>query len=388
MKIVFVALASSFTPGMNYQENMLAAEFIKMGVELTVVSDSFEYVLGKMNETTPGTYILEDNLKLIRCKYVKIINTYFSKKFRKIKNLISILENEKPDIIYQHGIQMAETKRVVEYVKTHPKVMYIVDSHEDYHNSATNFLSKNILHKLIYKPKIKKALPYIDKYYYISSETKKFLIEMYKIKSDKLSYLPLGGIISDEQTMIFDRNIVRNELGISDENIVFLHSGKMGKDKKTIELLNAFIKSHNSNQRLLIVGSFSADISEEANRLIDSCSDIKFLGWKQGDEIIKIIHASDIYMQPGTQSATMQNAMCGKNLVVLYPYESHKILLGEKCHYIETEKDMEEFIKSVDMLSNFIEFKNEQFKIAENLLDYKAQCALILNNYESFIKKK
>ena len=44
-----------------------------------------------------------------------------------------------------------------------------MDSHADFYTSGTNFISRKILHGILYKYCINKALPYIEKILYVST---------------------------------------------------------------------------------------------------------------------------------------------------------------------------------------------------------------------------
>ena len=60
------------------------------------------------------------------------------------------IEKAKPDLIFIHGCQFLDMKYVVKYVKKYACKVY-VDNHADFSNSATNWISKNILHKGLWR---------------------------------------------------------------------------------------------------------------------------------------------------------------------------------------------------------------------------------------------
>lgn len=199
---------------------------------------------------------------------------------------------------------------------------------------------------------------------------------MYSIPDHMMEFYPLGGVVFEESSRIRKRNRIRRELGLKEEDILLVHTGKMGKGKRTEELLEAFTRVLSNRLRLILIGSLDEDIQADVERLVASDDRIRFLGWKNGADLLDCLCASDLYMQPGTQSATMQNAICCGNAVAVYPYPSHKALLEDRAFYVESREDIERLLRHVVCNSDLLEKKREELTaLALEVLDYRVLAA-------------
>lgn len=372
MRIVLIGLASVFTEGLTYQDNLLAEQLRVDGNEVILIVECLKYENGKITEVDEEDRILSNGIRLIRKKYRQILNGFISSKIRSIHGLNDLLNDLNPDIIFHHGLQTFEMVTITKFKKQNPQVKFFVDSHEDNHNSARSILSKYVLHKLFYKLIILYSLPMIDKIFCVTYESFDFLNNIYKIKRERMEFFPLGGIVFEDNEYKTKRNSIRSDFNLKEEDVLIIHSGKMDINKKTNLLLKAFNKTKNSNLKLFLIGSFDEDSYILNKQLIEYDERITFLGWKSGKELVDYLCASDLYIQPGTQSATMQNALCCRNAVAIYPYSSHKYLLGDSAFYIQNENDIQVVLKSISKNIDILKSKKEKcFKIATQVLDYK-----------------
>lgn len=370
MRIIHFALSSFYIDNYKYQENVLPFQNKKDGHQVLIVASTFTFNnLYQPMYVLPSKYVNENEIEVIRIPYRGLGR--IARRLRMYKGVTKILNSFLPDVIFFHGMCSYELRTVSQYVKKNPRVKFFVDTHADRYNSAQNFLSKNILHKIVYRIFYKTSERYIDKLFYITHDTKVFAEKMYCPKKEKMHYLPLGGIIIDEKSYQKTRQNFRDLLGIGEKDILFIHTGKINKSKRSLELFYAFSKARNSLLKLIVVGEFSSDIHDEALRVISSNSSITFLGWKSPSELAGYLCASDVYIQPGSQSATMQDALCNRCAVALVPYESHTFLLSDAAFYIESKKDMEDLFQGIIENRNLVEEKKSKcWKIATDRLDY------------------
>jgi glycosyltransferase involved in cell wall biosynthesis len=195
---------------------------------------------------------------------------------------------------------------------------------------------------------------------------------MYDIPEEVIEYYPLGGIHINERDREKKRNKIRKELNLKNDDLLLVHSGKMSKFKKTEEILEAFLNVPNENLHLILIGSLCEDIKQNVKNIMSQEPRIRYVGWKNGDEMIDYLCASDLYVQPGTQSVTMQNALCSGSAAALYPYPSHKNLLNDSVFYIQSVEDMIELFNFISKFSDELEEKRiAASKIAKDVLDYK-----------------
>lgn len=227
MKIVHLCLGNYFVDNYSYQENMLTKYHSKMGYDVVVIAKiySFDEHGVVITKGKTETYYNSDGVKIIRLAYKSpIIYGKFIKKFQGLQRAI---EDEKPDIIFCHNLQFGDTGVVANYLKKHPNVKLYADNHADYVNSAKNWLSKYIKHKMLWKYYIKKIEPYLSKVYGVTPVRCKFLEEMYHISPKLIDFLPIG---VDDDAIPKDKNSIkkkiREELAIRDDQIVVMTGGK------------------------------------------------------------------------------------------------------------------------------------------------------------------
>lgn len=371
MKIVHLGLIGPFNEDMSYQGNMLPRENKKAGHDVTIIANCFKWEKDCIIETEEEDRILNDGIRLIRLKFKNYLNKTISEKIRRVNALFHILETIKPDSILMHDLQTVEILTLTNFKKKYPNTKIYADSHTDQYNSANSWISLKILHKTIYRHIISYNLKTFEKIFYISYDVKDFLNNIYKIPEQNLEFFPLGGTVISKNEKFKIREGIRKKLSISDSCLIFIHSGKMDKKKKTIELIEIFKKTKNSNFRLLLIGTFEESIKDSIFKLISGDSRIIYLGWKSSEELIEHIAASDLYLQPGSQSATMQNALCVGTPVLFENVKSHKAYMDGNAFAIDNIFEIKEILTDIENDPCILSRKsNNAFKLANDMLDY------------------
>lgn len=372
MEILHICLSSHYTENMTYQDNQLSEQNALDGHNVTVISDCFKFEGSKLFKTPEEDITLENGVRLIRVEYDLIIHPLISSKIRKVNKLYKIIQDIKPDVILFHGVAGYEMLTVARYKKNNPKTKLYIDSHEDFHNSGTFWLSRTLQYRIFNRFIVNKIKNKVDKFLYLSYESRDFLEKMYGLEDSKLEFYPLGGnIIERDNKKEFSREI-RAKHSYAQDDILVLHSGKLAPAKKTKELIEAFKSVTNPCLKLIIVGSIPTEYSQILNKLIQSDERVNFVGWKSSYDLVKYLCAADLYFQPGTQSATMQNAICCGTPVALYPYSSHQPYIDDNGFFVSNEDDyvrvFESILSDPEILTNM---SNASYSIASNLLDYK-----------------
>jgi glycosyltransferase involved in cell wall biosynthesis len=225
------------------------------------------------------------------------------------------------------------------------------------------------------------VIPYIDRIYCVNYDGILFLEKLYKIPRNNLVLYPLGGEILDESVRKTKRENIRKLLNLKNNDILLIHCGKLDKQKRTKDLLEAFYNVNRNNLRLILIGSMTEEVEFAVKEYLTNDRRINYLGWKKSDELADYLCAGDLYVQPGSQSATMQNALCYGCAAALYPHESYKYLLGDKVFYIKTVEDMEQLFEEISLNMNKLEEKrNLSFDFAKSTLDYKNLAAILYRN--------
>lgn len=381
MRIMHVCLSCFYIDGFNYQENMLVREHVKAGHDVKVLASTENYVDGKLAYVEPAKYLGSDGAEVIRLPYKKILPHKIMTKIRSYKGVYNFLEKERPDIILFHGLCAYELFTIIRYKKNNPDVKLFLDSHEDFNNSAQNIFSKYILHYTFYRTIFLKSLSFVEKVLCISSETINFVRDFYSCPEKFIEYFPLGGVIPSDAEYFKKRKQIRKQYNLEENTLVFLQTGKFDKKKKLKESILAFKQvSHFSNITFLIAGVFLEEESEILE-LISQDSRIEYLGWKNASDLYDLLCATDIYLQPGSQSATLQNSICCRCAVIVDDVISHKPFVKNNGWLLNDSsllsdvlaQAMQKFEKNTLQIK-----KNESLKIAFDLLDYSKQALRLL----------
>ncbi len=348
MRILHLMLACFYIDNYKYQENLLPKCNKIDGHEVEIIASRETFVDNlNLGLTKSSRYINEDEIPVVRLKYKNNGTSLWSRKIRRYEGLYQEICRFRPDVIFCHGLQFLDLDIVIRYKRKNPDVRIYADSHESAINSGKNVISKYLLHGVIYKGKIRQAMPYLEKIYCIGVDCIPFMHEMYGIPDELLEMMPLGGIIADENIRLSKRREIRSQLGIYDDEILVLHSGKMDSHKRTLELCKAFNACKNTKFKLCIIGEFDSEYKIVVENEIGNNANIKYLGWMSGEDLNSYMMAGDLYMQPGTPSSSAQNALCAGMAIMVYPYEAYKLLFGENVFYAETISDMIELLDEI-----------------------------------------
>lgn len=379
MKIVHCCLANFYIDNYNYQENVLPRVNRIDGHDVTIIASTETYINNqKIGYVEPKNYVNSDGISVKRIPYRRIPFHFVRRKIRSYPGVYQLLKEENPDLIFFHGVSAWELRTVVKYKLDHPDVKLYADNHATLENSAKGLFSRYILHGMFYKSVIKNTYKHIDKIFYVSLEAGQFLNTIYDIPHNKMEFYPLGGMVVNSKYREKVRRNVRHVLGVSDNDVLLVHSGKLDELKRTEDVLLALQGVSSDNLKLIIMGSIPEKMRSVLEPLIESDERVRYLGWKTPDELRKYLCAADVYVQPGSQSATMQNAICCGCAIILYPHKSHKPYLQGNGYYVRSIMDMRQVFSEIaerpKALKNMSAIST---KVAYRLLDYKKIAARI-----------
>ena len=347
MKIVHCCFACFYIDNYAYQENILPMLNMQQGHDVLVLASTESFIDGKTAYVDAASYTSEHGFSVVRLPYAKFGLDAVTKKMKLCRRIVKHLEAFKPDVIFLHGLCSLSTLEVIKYKKKHPAVCVLSDTHATAKNSGRNWVSLHILHRIIWRRVIQSSLPYIDKVLCISDECLQYAQENFKIPNAMLEWYPLGSVCIPEDQYAKMREKKRRELGIKENQILFTHTGKMDKLKRTIEILRAFSKVNADDILLIIGGVFLSDIKEEAEKLIASDLRVRYIGWLNQEQMTELLCATDVYVQPGSASVTMQNAMGHACALMLYPHYSYERFIQNNGCFVKTQEDIERAIEKM-----------------------------------------
>lgn len=342
MRILHVCLAAFFIDGYAYQENVIPRMHKLAGHNVSILASCEVYIQNKeLGYIEPKTYMNEDGIEVTRVPYIFGVPLSVGKKLRLYKGIDSYLEKKNPDLIMLHDVQFLSIKSFAKYKKKHPNVIIVADGHTDYINSARTFISKHILHRLIYKTAIRKMDKYVDKYYGTLPSRVEFFSQMYGIRKEKIDYLPFG--VDDTKVKALshldERTELEKEYGVPKTDMLIVTGGKFDAAKSNIvELVKAV--NEIKGVSLLIFGSMIESIASELEKY--RSDKIHYLGWLDETESLKVLTGSDIAFFPYLHSTLWeQTAGVGTPLVVRSLNGFHHIDINGNCLFLESCKEDE-----------------------------------------------
>jgi 1,2-diacylglycerol 3-alpha-glucosyltransferase len=361
LKIVHVCLCCSYNDGWSYQDNCLPFYHKQAGHDVTVITTPFvndKESTGYLFYKT-GEYVDQNGIKIIR-KALRFSNkSIISLKFRLYIGLYNSLVNECPDILFVHGCQFLDIKYIVKYAKKNPSVLIFVDGHEDFSNSSRNWLSKHILHKIIWKRCAHLIEPYTTVFWGVLPARVEFLVNMYRLPKEKVKLLVMGA--EDEKVEEAKdenlRNSIRDKYNIKKDDFLIITGGKIDKNKpQTLLLMEAVKNINRKNVKLIVFGSVIPEFKEKLTTLL--CDSVQFIGWIDSKEAYKYFNAGELVVFPGLHSVFWEQVVgLGKPCVFRYMEGFTHVDLGGNCKFLY-EDCIEEIMNVIsDIISDKEEYK-------------------------------
>lgn len=356
MNIVHICLSSSVTDGWNYQENLLTKYQKRSGHEVTIITSRWMHNdAGGLVMDQRSHYVNDDGVIMIRldmngkedCK----------RKLKTFRGLANELDMLKPNIIFIHNVCSQDNTVLVKYLKMHPDVIAYADSHADFSNSATNWVSKNILHKIIWRHYAQMLVPYVKKFYGVLPARVDFLKEVYGLPEDKCQLLVLGAdddaVIAAARPEIAQK--VRIKHNIQKDDFLIVTGGKIDIWKtQTLLLMEAVRNIDNPKVKLIVFGSVVPELREQVDELTDG-KRIQYIGWIQSKESYQYFAASDLVIFPGRHSVFWEQVVAQGIPMICkdWPGTRH-IDLGGNVRFLkeDSEKEIREEINRILSMPN------------------------------------
>lgn len=389
MRILHLCLSNFFIDNVLYQENELVRKHVEQGHDVLVIASTETMDnSGNLIYVEPREYVGSEGAIVRRLPYRKFLPAKVMRKLRMHPRVYPQISEFAPDVLIFHGTCGWEVLTAARYAKNNPKVKFFIDSHEDFNNSARTFGSRNLLHRPFYAPLIRAAFKYAEPILCISTETIDFVHSLYGIPRDRLELFPLGGNPLGDAEFAERRAATRHSLGVGDDQIMFVQTGKFDERKRLLPSLKAFSQVLDPNFRLFLCGVVpSQPASEEIRNAIEADDRITFLGWKSPEELIGILAASDVYVQPGTQSVTMQNSMCQRCALVIDDVPSHQMYVQGNGFLTKAAVDLKEIFNEISHRRNDLPaMQAKSHQLALEMLDYRKLATRFFDNPSHYVE--
>lgn len=310
MKVLHCCLAAFYIDDFGYQENILPLMHQLQGHNVSILASTETYNQTKLGYIKPSSYFTKEGIPVTRIPYIKWLPHAVSKKLRIYNGVRKALQSFAPDIIFIHDSQFISIKEIAKYARNHRQLKIFVDGHTDFINSGKSWLSKNILHKIIYKWCAQKINPYTKRFYGVLPIRVDFYHDVYGIPKNKIELLPLGADLTkiDFNNAAEIREKVRKELNIMPGDFVIVSGGKLDRRKNIHLLMQAVNELPYLDCKLIIFGKPDTEMEAEINHLAAS-SKIKSLGWIASEKAYDYLMAADVAVFPGTHSVLWEQAV-------------------------------------------------------------------------------
>jgi len=236
--------------------------------------------------------------------------------FRGIINptLIEEIQNYHPDAILVYGWSFYSHFKVMKYFKGKIPIYFRGDSHLlNNHNPIKNSIRKLYL-KWVYR--------YIDKAFTVGKNNADYFLWA-GVKEEQLIFAPHA--VENRRFICTNKseaNLLRKELEIQKDELVFLYAGKLIKRKNVSLLIEAFIDAKIPKSKLVLVGN--GILENELKELAKGHKNIKFLDFQNQGSMPAVYEITDVYVLPSaidTWGLAVNEAMAN----------GCAILLSDKC---------------------------------------------------------
>lgn len=366
MRIVNLCLGGPVVDGWNYQDNLLPKYQKKNGHDVIVIASKWVWNSeGRLEIFDKSDYFNEDGVKMIRLDLQK--GQKVTSKFKKYRGVYETLEKCEPDVLFVHGVSYRDVKTAAKYLKNHPNVIGYADNHADFSNSAANWFSKYILHKIIWRHYAQMLIPHIKKFYGVLPGRVDFLIDMYHLPKDKCELLVMG---ADDEKVEKSKNIVsreqlRQEYGINKDDFLIVTGGKIDQWKiQTLDLMQAVREIDDDSVKLIVFGSVIPELSSRVKKISDGKL-VQYIGWIEADSSYEYFAAADLVCFPGRHSVFWEQVV-GQGIPMICKDWSgtHHVDLGGNVIFLK-EAGVAEIRNTIEyLLENQGEYKKMK-KIAE-----------------------
>lgn len=339
MKLVHLCLVGAYNEGWTYQENLLSKYHARLGYDVTLLCIPLEYHEGKLRVSNEVDYVNKEGVHVIRMpEKINIKNRIVFH-----NGVTELLDRISPDIVFIHGCQFWDIGEVTRYLKKHPDITAYVDNHADFSNSATNWLTKNILHKVIWRYGVNRIEPYVKKFYGVLPARVDFLTDVYHLPKEKCELLVMGADdeLVEKVKANRSRELIRDKFGIHSDDFLVMTGGKINHNRpETLNLMRAVLDSENKHIKLIVFGVVADELKNQFDELLRS-DRIQFVGWLDSELTYEYMDAADLIVFPGLHSVMWEQAV-GMGVPCIFkkiPGFDHVDLGGNAAFVDDTSSD-------------------------------------------------
>jgi glycosyltransferase involved in cell wall biosynthesis len=359
MKIVLVT--TYYSKGMGYTENCLPRSLAALGHEVHVVTSEYNIYGNAPDYSKNYQEFLGDAIQpcgTFDCDGCTVHRLPSRDLFGYIQiiGLSKKVHDLNPDIVHSVAIASVQTYALA---LSKPFSKYLIFSENHHHMSVVKpFLLTNELQPIkraIYW--ITRTLPTrlasiaVERCYAVAPDCLEVASRFYGVPREKLALQSLGTDTdlfrpASTREEISNRHSLRESLGLNDEDLVCVYTGRFTEDKNPALLARAMsiLAKQNKNWKSVFVG-------EGAQRAeIEACDNCQVLPFMPHADLANLYRAVDIAVWPRQESMSMLDAVsCGLPLVVADSIGESKRVSGNGVTYLEN--DLSSLVQALASLS-------------------------------------
>lgn len=354
MKICHLCLNGPYNEGWNYQENILPKYHVKQGHEVYQIVTPYMWEGTEQVICNDRRYVNANGVHVIRC--IPKRGWIGGTRLNRYPEIGSLLEEVSPDILFIHDVQFMDAPKVAKYLKANANCIAYADNHSDFSNSARNWLSKNVLHKVLWKYMARTLNPYIAKFYGVLPARVDFLVNMYGIEKEKCELLVMGAddelveMAADEE----QKRSLRERYNVDDKDFLIVTGGKIDKFKTQTLMLMKAVKKF-SDVRLIVFGSIAPELQKEVDALLDN-NQVRYIGWLNAEDTYPLFAIADLVVFPGRHSVFWEQVVGqGIPLMVKQWKGTTHVDIGGNVVFLkeDSEAEIEKAIREVQDSENY-----------------------------------
>ena len=362
MKIIHIS--QYYNDGYGYQENILPYYQKLLGHEVIHITSDRMSSFVPIEKRIVGTKeYYENEIKIIR---LPIIGE-FKGRFVMFKGLYRILEKEKPDYIFHHGLTSPSLLECIKYKKKYSTFL-AADNHADLNISGRNKVWLWGYYKNFWGRILKKNYKYIDLIFGVTPLRSMFPVKYLYAPIDKIRFLPIGADTRNiPKENVFE---LREKYDFDKNELIIVTGGKITKRKRMDKILDAFRMIESENVKLIIFGKI---FDKDFEKKMIKTKNVKYLGWLDRKKTLEVLKLADIAIWNTQHTTLIEDAIASETPLILRYYGStaHFIDRNGLYLYSNSVKEIYEKIKLVVENREILnKMKNASVKMS-NLLSYE-----------------
>ena len=379
MKIVHVSISSPFIDSWGYQENLLPRYLQIEGTQNYIIASANDIPAHIKSDRlsdirNKGTNYLFDGIVVRRIPTKKITTSFaFTKGLRKV------LEEIKPDVIFHHNLNCTSMPICARYAKR-KGIPMVCDNHADKINMTKRRLWAWFYYRFLVGITCKIYKDQIYKAYGVTHARCDFIHDYFGVAKNKIDFLPIGADVDLADT-ISAKATLRQMYGFTNENLLIVSGGKMGKGKGTDNLICAVEELHDEYPMLSLIlfGKFEDD---ETALQANNSQVTTVYGWCDRIKTLQLLKVADVACWPIHHTTLIEDAVSVCTPLILRKTGTTEHLIEGNGVWIE-HGTKDEIKQSILHLLNRMQQHNEFYPACMNLRDaisYQTVAKKVLND--------